>query len=78
MVPITISIHVPREGDDVRPKAPRAASPISIHVPREGDDVPGFDGGADGKISIHVPREGDDIRESRRTKSRWDFNPRPP
>ena len=34
-----VSIHVPREGDDVS-LAPAAASSreVSIHVPREGDD----------------------------------------
>ena len=34
-----ISIHVPREGDDVGFGAPMLeANLISIHVPREGDD----------------------------------------
>ena len=34
----SISIHVPREGDDVRPRYSGFALSISIHVPREGDD----------------------------------------
>ena len=56
-----ISIHVPREGDDVQDAyAKQNYANISIHVPREGDDY------LDGRvilainISIHVPREGDD------------------
>ena len=36
----TISIHVPREGDDnLGVGAEAAPAPISIHVPREGDDL---------------------------------------
>ena len=34
-----ISIHVPREGDDLRPIPHRLSRSISIHVPREGDDT---------------------------------------
>ena len=35
-----ISIHVPREGDDLVPPHPVAGQQqISIHVPREGDDL---------------------------------------
>ena len=35
----SISIHVPREGDDPqRDRDRRRLSRISIHVPREGDD----------------------------------------
>ena len=33
-----ISIHVPREGDDVRGGRADGPAEISIHVPREGDD----------------------------------------
>ena len=35
----TISIHVPREGDDVLIHRARPLLLISIHVPREGDDA---------------------------------------
>ena len=55
-----ISIHVPREGDDLMAAQSLKNRSISIHVPREGDDW------ADRMlleyetISIHVPREGDD------------------
>ena len=34
-----ISIHVPREGDDLRSRMEYSRCLISIHVPREGDDV---------------------------------------
>ena len=34
-----ISIHVPREGDDVRIERNPNVDEISIHVPREGDDL---------------------------------------
>ena len=57
-----ISIHVPREGDDVRHHAGRPGDSISIHVPREGDDRSRERGCCNGQISIHVPREGDDCR----------------
>ena len=33
-----ISIHVPREGNDLLPWIFRCSPPISIHVPREGND----------------------------------------
>ena len=33
-----ISIHVPREGDDVTAAGHAEDRIISIHVPREGDD----------------------------------------
>ena len=37
-----ISIHVPREGDDLRGRqAAGKIIVISIHVPREGDDCDG-------------------------------------
>ena len=56
-----ISIHVPREGDDVLGGEQHHALHISIHVPREGDDVIFSDhSGVPADISIHVPREGDD------------------
>ena len=35
---LTISIHVPREGDDGDQNNRQAYHAISIHVPREGDD----------------------------------------
>ena len=56
-----ISIHVPRERDDLLEARERLLQKISIHVPRERDDVRRaiFDVGAD-CISIHVPRERDD------------------
>ena len=58
---LVISIHVPREGDDVIGRqVMHNEAFISIHVPREGDDpFLAFPGGPGG-ISIHVPREGDD------------------
>ena len=34
-----ISIHVPREGDDMELFAIIYTTKISIHVPREGDDL---------------------------------------
>ena len=34
----SISIHVPREGDDGPKSSPGQKGAISIHVPREGDD----------------------------------------
>ena len=38
-VRLDISIHVPREGDDLAEPPPEPPEPpISIHVPREGDD----------------------------------------
>ena len=33
-----ISIHIPREGDDVERIDTRKCKLISIHIPREGDD----------------------------------------
>ena len=58
---LEISIHVPREGDDLPVSwwMPEYTE-ISIHVPREGDDD-GIRGAVEAmEISIHVPREGDD------------------
>ena len=60
---VSISIHVPREGDDaVGFMIAVDAGKISIHVPREGDDIVFDDILFDKEISIHVPREGDDAR----------------
>ena len=58
----TISIHVPREGDDIGDFDSDSGHVISIHVPREGDDCT-FTRAEIGEvtISIHVPREGDDM-----------------
>ena len=59
---LKISIHVPREGDDLRRSRPCPSGMISIHVPREGDDDRAcIRAGAGHPISIHVPREGDDV-----------------
>ena len=44
----TISIHVPREGDDLQLIAQLIKRAISIHVPREGDDLLPAGGGAAG------------------------------
>ena len=56
-----ISIHVPREGDDVFLLPEETAPSISIHVPREGDDQKKNIPLSIADISIHVPREGDDV-----------------
>ncbi len=55
-----ISIHVPREGDDVGLSVVKNGLTISIHVPREGDDRWSSSYVRVTNISIHVPREGDD------------------
>ena len=57
-----ISIHVPRERDDVPPcQLVIFGWIISIHVPRERDDFHEPDELPGGFfISIHVPRERDD------------------
>ena len=66
----SISIHVPREGDDVCKFHGCRALIISIHVPREGDDVCGSGKAhSGGPISIHVPREGDDLHRQTRLRS---------
>ena len=58
----TISIHVPREGDDLGHWAlSDNYQTISIHVPREGDDSHVTQILMRIDISIHVPREGDDF-----------------
>ena len=60
--PTVISIHIPREGDDLGElTAMDKSEVISIHIPREGDDgwLDCHDRG--GQISIHIPREGDDV-----------------
>ena len=57
----SISIHVPREGDDRQSRQGVSFGlDISIHVPREGDDKAESEGEPEMSISIHVPREGDD------------------
>ena len=62
-VPIIISIHVPRMGDDGATTFLRLwGEPISIHVPRMGDDNEGYPALNGWAISIHVPRMGDDSR----------------
>ena len=58
----TISIHVPRMGDDRSTNTVHSTgTEISIHVPRMGDDQ-GQQITQQGQqiISIHVPRMGDD------------------
>ncbi len=55
-----ISIHVPREGHDAKPRPARGAKNISIHVPREGHDRLCVWQQLRLCISIHVPREGHD------------------
>ena len=63
----TISIHVPRVGDDVqRVQLTPHAINISIHVPRVGDDTGVQVGQLTYTISIHVPRVGDDGERTRR------------
>ena len=58
---VGISIHVPREGDDLEAVyGIHIGDDISIHVPREGDDEQGGRQAMEWQISIHVPREGDD------------------
>ncbi len=64
-----ISIHVPREGHDLRRKNRLAVQNISIHVPREGHDrFAHLERLSLQMISIHVPREGHDaaVRQSTR------------
>ena len=58
----SISIHVPRAGDDSVRREDKAGHPvISIHVPRAGDDSLGGNANISRVIiSIHVPRAGDD------------------
>ena len=63
----TISIHVPRMGDDRSTNTVHSTgTEISIHVPRMGDDQ-GQQITQQGQqiISIHVPRMGDDRLASR-------------
>ena len=58
----TISIHIPRVGDDFDIQYIDNYSIISIHIPRVGDDV--FRIAARlivCGISIHIPRVGDDF-----------------
>ena len=59
-ISLTISIHVPRMGDDVGQLSTSSPMSISIHVPRMGDDARRGRGLALQPISIHVPRMGDD------------------
>ena len=73
-----ISIHVPREGDDLDDVDVVPALVISIHVPREGDDKRRGREEQLGVISIHVPREGDDDPCQRAGDYVHHFNPRPP
>ena len=74
-----ISIHVPREGDDLHDGHEQLPTDISIHVPREGDDVFPMDPNQYlHRISIHVPREGDDSLILRSILDGLNFNPRPP
>ena len=70
MEEIAISIHVPRERDDLRHGLLQVFIPISIHVPRERDDDGAYTGGTDAHISIHVPRERDDRRRSQQRRGR--------
>ena len=49
-----ISIHVPREGDDVARRRGNSYGFISIHVPREGDDFRNLD--CSGWVSYFNPR----------------------
>ena len=61
MVPLSISIHAPREGSDKIAVAAPTEHTISIHAPREGSDGRFGAGEAAGvQISIHAPREGSD------------------
>ena len=56
-----ISIHVPREGDDFRPCAPRLhVSQFLSTSPARGTTAAAVPLLFDLGISIHVPREGDD------------------
>ena len=59
---MTISIHIPRVGDDPIHSHISHNRIISIHIPRVGDDLYADDGLAEMvKISIHIPRVGDDL-----------------
>ena len=73
-----ISIHVPREGDDLMRAINTTSAGISIHVPREGDDQIRILIRVMTIISIHVPREGDDRRPDQDSSGTSNFNPRPP
>ena len=59
---VSISIHVPRMGDDQTMRATIENNiMISIHVPRMGDDEKRAKKNIFPRsISIHVPRMGDD------------------
>ena len=58
----SISIHVPRMGDDLSSiSCSVGISSISIHVPRMGDDIGSGCFTLFIIISIHVPRMGDDV-----------------
>ena len=56
-----ISIHVPRERDDLLHLHGKQLLHISIHVPRERDDARLPEPAVQFQISIHVPRERDDL-----------------
>ena len=60
-----ISIHAPREGDDMLIAAFQMIADISIHAPREGDDYSKCSLWLESlQISIHAPREGDDSKDA--------------
>ena len=76
---MSISIHIPRVGDDVAHQFPRhGVGFISIHIPRVGDDLLRRQVPVPRRISIHIPRVGDDLRMRREYDTRTDFNPHPP
>ncbi len=58
----TISIRIPRVGDDVWQLAYYRALHISIRIPRVGDDLRLNDYMLSEDISIRIPRVGDDSK----------------
>ena len=74
-----ISIHVPREGDDVSNEIEMLKDVISIHVPREGDDA--FPHGSSTQryyFNPRPPRGGRPLTKADLTQIGKHFNPRPP
>ena len=74
---VLISIHVPRERDDIKHPKSMIEMEISIHVPRERDDGGLSILAAKNPISIHVPRERDDPGYFGGRSYLSNFNPRP-
>ena len=76
----SISIHVPREGDDVVKMAARLTDKqISIHVPREGDDhFPRLRLKPQAQFQSTSPARGTTPQRLHQPYTCQNFNPRPP